>query len=188
MASAESPSFCCTYLIIYCTWFYICSICMLAFEHLRNKFNLPGILFFRIRAATRIDIMYVPRVASTIVLLILAGLLAAAEGDALKGAIESAVGNSETPFQLDVFCTNAQSRRSLTVFRGAVGVGTASVRCVCRRMTDAICCNCYSTPTLRTSTRNTAGKKRPRSRSALSRDLRCEHCGRGHRKDLSPEP
>lgn len=67
--------------------------------------------------------MYVPRVLLTSFLLVLATFqVAAAEGGALSDAIENAVNDSNTPFQIDVFCTNAQSRRSLTVFRGAVGV------------------------------------------------------------------
>lgn len=54
--------------------------------------------------------------------LILATNLAAADSDALHVAIESAVNDPNTPFQLDVFCSDVQSHRSLTVFRGTVGV------------------------------------------------------------------
>lgn len=74
--------------------------------------------------------MYVPRVASAIVLLILTVHVSAADGDGLNAAIENAANDANAPFQLGVFCTNAQSRRSLTVYRGTVGVwnGNRQVR------------------------------------------------------------
>lgn len=54
--------------------------------------------------------------------LFLATSLAAAGSDALNNAIEIAVDDPNTPFQLDVYCTDIQNRRSLTVFQGTVGV------------------------------------------------------------------
>jgi len=40
----------------------------------------------------------------------------------LNDVIESAVNDPNTSFQLDVYCTDVQSRRSLTIFHGTVGV------------------------------------------------------------------
>ena len=66
--------------------------------------------------------MSVPRISSFLALLIFAACLAAAESDELNGAIEDAIKDPDMSFQLDVFCTDAQNRRSLTVFNGAVSV------------------------------------------------------------------
>ena len=40
----------------------------------------------------------------------------------MRGAIQGAIKDPDTPFQLEVFCTDVQSRRSLVVFRGTIGV------------------------------------------------------------------
>ncbi len=57
---------------------------------------------------------------------------ATAESDALQAVIRGAIDDPDTPFQLDVFCTDVQSRRSLVVFRGAIAVwnGERQVRLI----------------------------------------------------------
>ena len=57
----------------------------------------------------------------------LATLLAAVSfsvsgSDSLDDVIQAAINDAEIPFQLEVSCANAQSRRSLAVYRGRVGV------------------------------------------------------------------
>jgi len=66
--------------------------------------------------------MFTYRIPLGITLLVIAACHAKAESDALHTVIDSAVDDPNTPFQLDVFCTDAQSKRVLTVFRGAIAV------------------------------------------------------------------
>ncbi len=66
--------------------------------------------------------MLVHRIASAFVLLAFAACHATAESNALQAVIRGAIDDPDTPFQLEVFCTDEQSRRSLVVFRGAIGV------------------------------------------------------------------